>query len=172
MHTHDLTTWLTGNGFELDETSALFFRDTADGVTVQVKVDGSVTWVDRFTDDARILDWSAELRDAPAHVERAVIREALGERPPTMSHISHYGSAEAAAIRRAVAATYRQQAEWTDDPVASARFSDLAGQVEAVDDEDCCPCCREITCDPGCPLEPVRGDVLSPPSREDRADRQ
>jgi hypothetical protein len=67
--------------------------------------------------------------------------------------------AEAAVVKRALAAAYRQQAEWTDDSVAQREFNDLAGQVEAVDGtETCCPCCQEVTCDAGCPLEPVRSD--------------
>lgn len=65
--------------------------------------------------------------------------------------------AEAALIKRTLAAAYRQQAGWTDDSAAQREFEDLARGVEAVDGtEGCCPCCQEVTCDTGCPLEPVR----------------
>lgn len=66
-------------------------------------------------------------------------------------------SAEAAIIKRALAAAYRQQTGWTDDSAAQREFRDLAAQVEAFEPGDaCCPCCQEVTCDAGCPLEPVR----------------
>lgn len=66
-------------------------------------------------------------------------------------------SAETDLIKRTIALTYRQQAGWTDDSHAQREFYSLATQVEAVDGtEGCCPCCEEVTCDDGCPLEPVR----------------
>lgn len=64
--------------------------------------------------------------------------------------------AEAAAIKRAVAAAYRQAGAWLPDVQGEAMIS-VAAQVEAFEPGDaCCPCCEEVTCDPGCPLETVR----------------
>jgi hypothetical protein len=64
---------------------------------------------------------------------------------------------ELAVVKRTLAAAYRQQARWTDDSRAIQDFLDLASQVEAFEPGDtCCPCCEEVTCDTGCPLEPVR----------------
>lgn len=67
-------------------------------------------------------------------------------------------------IRTATAATLRQVAFWGlvfDGGTVESTCDELleiARQVEQLDvaDDFCCPVCEEVTCDDGCPLEPVR----------------
>lgn len=81
-----------------------------------------------------------------------------------------------AAIITAVAATLRQIADWGYLDNAGHPLRDelleLAGAVEREgapadpDGPDCllgmsCPMCQEVTCDAGCPLEPVRTAVMA-----------
>lgn len=58
-----------------------------------------------------------------------------------------------------IAATLRQIAEWGD--VSDTELYEIADQVEngATDDWWSCPMCEEITCDDGCPLEPLRRET-------------
>jgi hypothetical protein len=66
-------------------------------------------------------------------------------------------SGEAAIVKRTLAAAYRQAATWIDNPADMQVLHALADAVEAFEPGDaCCPCCEEVTCDTGCPLEPVR----------------
>ena len=64
---------------------------------------------------------------------------------------------ELAIIKRAVAAAYRQAAGWCSNDGDGLAMLAVARDVEAFQPGDaCCPCCEEVTCDTGCPLEPVR----------------
>lgn len=65
--------------------------------------------------------------------------------------------AELAAVKCTLAAAYRQAAEWIADDAMRDVLRSLAEGVETFEPGDaCCPCCEEVTCDAGCPLEPVR----------------
>lgn len=64
-------------------------------------------------------------------------------------------------VTLAVAATYRHLAIWMDAANADEALR-VAGMVERYDVTDiCCPCCQEIECDDGCPLEPIRTEAAS-----------
>lgn len=73
------------------------------------------------------------------------------------AEMEDHADTEAAVIKRTVAATLRQVATWigVHDNDEAALY-DMAAEVDAFDDEACCPCCQEVTCDEGCPLAPVR----------------
>jgi hypothetical protein len=61
-------------------------------------------------------------------------------------------------VARACAATFQYLAEWFGSEGQMAELGKLARDVAALTQENdmCCPVCQEVTCDEGCPLEPVR----------------
>lgn len=70
-------------------------------------------------------------------------------------------AATGSAAKHAVAASYRHLAVWMDTANADEALR-VAGMVERYDVTDiCCPCCQEIECDDGCPLEPIRTEAAS-----------
>jgi hypothetical protein len=78
----------------------------------------------------------------------------LGERERISRAI--VAAVEPLIVKRAVAAAFRQAAEW--DGIFGDSLLATARAVEALTEENdvCCPVCEETTCDDGCPLAPVR----------------
>lgn len=71
-----------------------------------------------------------------------------------------YSPALARAAQIATAATLRQIAQWhlATSPASEEEWFELARQVEGLEPGWACPMCQEVTCDDGCPLEPVRAN--------------
>ena len=67
-------------------------------------------------------------------------------------------------IAATVAATLRVAATWITGDEDRATLFETAEQVERDPGPDSmsCPLCEEITCDDGCPMEPVRQRVVEP----------
>lgn len=66
------------------------------------------------------------------------------------------------AVKCALAAAYREVAEWAD-PKESEALLKMASAVEALDEHAaCCPVCEETTCDDSCPLAQVRSRWQEP----------
>jgi hypothetical protein len=64
-------------------------------------------------------------------------------------------------IVRATGATFRYLAQWFGDEEQRAALLEMAEAAEHLDDDMTCPVCEEMTCDEGCPLEPVRSRMLT-----------
>lgn len=62
------------------------------------------------------------------------------------------------AIRQAVAQTLRITARWCRTSADRDDLGQIADEIEADDNWLICPVCGDETCDPDCPLRPLRSD--------------